>query len=121
MFNDYTTLAEFSREGFDIIVDKTWEDMPIADCFDDSCYDIRDMERRVNKGDLDWFQVRVRAQLSGLTLGISSLGGCMYERAEEILTDGVVEDLVGEAINEARTTAASLKSKLEKIVDNVCV
>lgn len=27
-----------------------WEDVSIQDCFDDTCYDIKDMERKVNEG-----------------------------------------------------------------------
>ena len=65
----YDELARFERNGFDVIVDKTWEDISIRDCFDDSCYDIRDMEQRVDRGELDWFMLRVRVLLDGLELG----------------------------------------------------
>ena len=36
----YDELARFEREGFDVIVDKTWEEISLRDCFDDSCFDI---------------------------------------------------------------------------------
>ena len=45
----YDTLAEYERDGFTVIVDKSWEDIPLRDCFDDSCFDIKDMENKVNK------------------------------------------------------------------------
>jgi hypothetical protein len=33
---DYTVLAELDREGFNVIVDKTWEDLHPQDSFDTS-------------------------------------------------------------------------------------
>jgi len=98
----YDRLAEFERDGFDIIVDKSWEDIAIRDCFDDSCYDIRDMENKVNSGELDWFMLRVRVLVEGLELGSSYLGGCMYADAREVLKDGTAEDLIAEALDQAR-------------------
>ena len=98
----YDRLAEFERDDFDIIVDKTWEDIAIRDCFDDSCYDIRDMENKVNSGELDWFMLRVRVLVEGLELGSSYLGGCMYADAREVLKDGTAEDLIAEALDQAR-------------------
>ncbi len=98
----YDRLAEFERDGFDIIVDKSWEDIAIRDCFDDSCYDIRDMENKVNSGELDWFMLRVRVLVEGLELGSSYLGGCMYADAREVLKDGTAEDLIAQALDEAR-------------------
>ena len=98
----YDRLAEFERDDFDIIVDKTWEDIAIRDCFDDSCYDIADMENKVNSGQLDWFMLRVRVLVEGLELGSSYLGGCMYADAREVLKDGTAEDLIAEAMDQAR-------------------
>ncbi len=49
----YDELASYDRDGFLVIVDKTWEDISLRDCFDDSCYDIKDMERKVNRYELD--------------------------------------------------------------------
>ena len=35
----YDTLAEFERDGYDIIVDKTYEDLNPRDSFDDTVCD----------------------------------------------------------------------------------
>ena len=35
----YDELAVYEREGYEIIVDKTYEDLDPKDCFDESCYD----------------------------------------------------------------------------------
>lgn len=109
---DYTELASFDREGFLVIVDKTWEDIPLRDMFDDTCYDIADMERKVDSYDLDWFMLRVRVMLDGHELGSHYLGGCLYKDAREVLTDGTVEDCLIEAMHEAKQEVKRLKEKL---------
>lgn len=109
---DYTELASYDREGFLVIVDKTWEDIPLRDMFDDTCYDIADMERKVDRYDLDWFMLRVRVLLDGHEMGSHYLGGCLYEDAREVLTDGTAEDCIAEALHEARQEIKRLREKL---------
>ena len=111
----YEELAHYEREGFTVIVDKTWEDIALRDCFDDSCYDIEDMERKVNSYDLDWFMLRVRVMLDGHELGSHYLGGCLYEDARQVLTDGTAEDCIGEALHEAKQEVKRLKEKLDAL------
>jgi len=107
------------REGFEIIVDKTWEDIALRDCFDDSCYDIKDMERKVNDGTLDWFMLRVRALIDGHELAAEYLGGCLYEDASEVLRDGTAEDLIETAVIEAKKAVYPLMRKLLAINANL--
>ena len=111
----YDELASFDRDGFLVIVDKTWEDIALRDCFDDSCYDIADMERKVNSYDLDWFMLRVRVLLDGHELGSHYLGGCLYEDAREVLKDGTAEDCIQEALYEAKQEVKRLKEKLNAL------
>lgn len=112
----YDELARYEREGFDIIVDKTWEEISLRDCFDDSCYDIADMERKVNSGFYDWFMLRVRVLVDGHELGSAYLGGCLYEDAREVLTDGTAEDQIFMALEEARTEASRLHRNLSELL-----
>jgi GH15 family glucan-1,4-alpha-glucosidase len=111
----YDELARFEREGFDVIVDKTWEEISLRDCFDDTCYDIRDMEDKVNSGFYDWFMLRVRVLVEGHELGSAYLGGCLYEDAREVLSDGTAEDQIFMAIEEARKEVYPLMRKLQAI------
>ena len=99
----YDTLAEFERDGYDIIVDKTYEDLNPRDCFDESCTDINAIIKDIDRGHLDWFMLRVRVMVEGLELGSSYLGGCLYEDPKEILTDGTAEDFIAEAMVEAKS------------------
>ena len=108
----YENLATYDRNGFTVIVDKTWEDIHPGDCFDDSCYDIQDMCRRIDSGDLDWFMLRVRVLIDDVELSSEYLGGCMYEDARDVLTDGTAEDLIYTAIEDAKTKARGISFKL---------
>jgi hypothetical protein len=115
----YDELARLERDGFDIIVDKTWEDLPIADLFDDTCHDIRELERKVDAGIYEWFMLRVRVLVDGHELGSHYLGGCMYENAREVLTDGVAEDCIWEALKEAKSRVWPLMRQLQAINENL--
>jgi hypothetical protein len=105
-------LAEYDREGFKIIVDKTWEDMHPRDCFDDSIDDIGKLCEQIDTGYYDWFMLRVRCLIDGHELSSEYLGGCLYESASDVLTDGTAEDIIELALANAKTGAAELASKL---------
>ena len=99
----YDTLAEFERDGYDIIVDKTWEELSIKDCFDDTQFDIAEINHNIEHGNLDWFMLRVRVMVEGLELGSAYLGGCLYEDPKDVLTDGTAEDFIDQAMVEAKS------------------
>jgi hypothetical protein len=105
----YDTLAEYDREGFRIIVDKTWEDIHPRDCFDEG--DVDDICERIDRGDLDWFMLRVRVLVDDVELGTHYLGGCCYEDAREVLTDGIAEDSIWDAMHEAKQRLTTLAQK----------
>ena len=115
----YDTLAEFERDGFTVIVDKTWEDLAVRDCFDDSCHDIKELERKIDNGTYEWFMMRVRVLVEGLELGSAYLGGMLYEDPKECLTDGTAEDMIYEALTEAKRDVYRLKQKFCELSDMV--
>ena len=115
----YDELARYEREGFEVIVDKTWEEIALRDCFDDSCYDIREMEEQVNSGELDWFMLRVRVMVDDLELGSAYLGGCLYGDPKNVLTDGTAEDIIAEAMIEAKKAVWPLMRKLQGINEQI--
>jgi hypothetical protein len=117
----YDELAVYQREGFEVIVDKTWEDIDVAQCFDDSCYDIQEMRDKINSYHLDWFMLRVRVLLDGHELGSHYLGGCLYEDAREVLKDGTAEDCIYAAMQEAREEARRLVGSLQRVIDTETV
>jgi hypothetical protein len=126
---DYTTLAELDRDGFNVIVDKTWEDLHPQDSFDTSTdpdtgkpyYDIEDMCRKIDRGDLDWFMLRVRVMHEDVELAVNYVGGFLYEDATEVLRDGTAEDMIWEAVEEAKKRVPILIQGLSKLVDKELV
>jgi hypothetical protein len=99
----YDTLAEYEREGYTIIVDKSYEDLSPSQCFDVECHDIDEICRDIDNCTLDWFMLRVRVMVEGLEIGSHYLGGCLYKDARDVLTDGTAEDCIGEALHEAKS------------------
>lgn len=102
-------LAFYQREGFDIAVDKTWEDLHPRDCFDTA--DADDICEKIDRGDLDWFTLRVRVLVDTHELSRNYLGGCCYEDAREVLTDGTAEDLIWDTMREAKQQLTDLAKK----------
>ena len=111
----YDTIAEFEREGYEIIVDKSYEDLDPKDCFDDECYNIKEMYADIESGKLDWFMLRVRVLVEGLELGSQYLGGCLYENPADVMTDGTADDLIAEAIAEAKKEVYRLSRKFTEL------
>ena len=118
----YETLLETDRGGFNVIVDKTYEEIDPADCFDDTVSDIEAIRKDIERGHLDWFMLRVRVFFEDLELASSYLGGMLYEDPSECLTDGAAEDMIEEALAEARARIPNLTEGLLKLeLDNLDV
>jgi hypothetical protein len=116
----WTELLRETRAGFEIVVDKSWEDIPLDHLFDTSIdpdtgkpyYDVKDMARKIDNCELDYFMLRARVLLDGHEMGQHIVGGFLYEDARETLKDGMAEDLIHCAMYEAKTEVLRLRSKL---------
>jgi len=118
----YDILAEYDREGFNVIVDKTWEDISPRDCFDDAVSDLDKMCQDIDEGRLDWFMLRVRVMHEDLELAAEYLGGMLYSDASECLLDGSAEDLISSAVDAAKKRIPTLVEGLSKLaVDKTTV
>ena len=115
----YDTIAEFERDGYDIIVDKSWEDLDPKDLFDDSVSDIKQIYEDINSGELDWFMLRVRVLVEGLELAEEFLGGCLYKDAREVLSDGTAEDKIDQAMTDAKTQVYRLSKVFAGLSEEV--
>lgn len=113
MQRDYDTLATFEREGFDVIVDKTYEDLSPRDQFEEE--DVAEIIAKINDYTYDWFMLRVRVMAEGVELGSAYLGGCLYEDAKEVLTDGTAEDMIYEAMAEAKAHVYKVYKKFAEL------
>jgi hypothetical protein len=115
MQRHYDTLLHEQRGPFQVIVDKTWEDLHPNDCFDDSITDIKDICAKIDRCELDWFMLRVRVLFDGHELAADYVGGFLYEDAREVLRDGTAEDMISSTIEQAKTAAATLFHKLQRL------
>jgi hypothetical protein len=115
----YDELAIYERDGFTVIVDKSYEDLDPRDMFDDSVSDVEEIIKDINRGHLEWFMLRVRVMVDSLEMGSHYLGGCLYEDPKEILTDGTAEDCIGEALSEAKKEVYKYKQKFAELSDMV--
>lgn len=97
---DYTEIAVIERNGLDIIVDRTYEDIDPRDHFDDC--DIEEICRKIDNGTYEWFMLRVRVLLAGHEFATTYLGGCLYEEPKDVMTDGLAEDQIVQALAEAK-------------------
>jgi hypothetical protein len=120
---DWTELLREQRLGFEVVVDKTWEDIPLDHLFDTSIdpdtgkpyYDVKDMARKIDRCDLDYFMLRARVLLDGHEMGQHIVGGFLYEDAREVLRDGMAEDLIYQAMSDAKNEVLRLRSKLAEL------
>jgi hypothetical protein len=124
MNRHYDTLLETLRGPFDVIVDKTWEDLDPADCFDTSIdpdtgkpyFDMDEIYSDINTGNLDWFMLRCRVFFDGVELASDYIGGLLYKDAREVLTDGVAEDMIYTTIEAAKKEALNMKKRFQELV-----
>lgn len=107
-------LATYDRNGYEIIVDKSYEDLNPRDMFDE-CHDVDEIIKDIERGHLDWFMLRVRVLVEGLEISSEYLGGCLYEDPKEILTDGTAEDLISTAMDDAKKQVYRLYKKFQDL------
>ena len=119
MFNtSYYTVKEFKYAEFDIIVDWTYEHCSVRDCFDETEEQYAEMERR-QEAYLDTHYIaRVRAMYDGVEMGSDYLGSCYaYDcTPEDDINDGIggyLEQMVEEAVNQAREEAVRMLDRLK--------
>ena len=75
-------LEERDQGQLHIVIDKSYEDLHPADCFDTSIdpatgrpyYDIEEMCRKIDSYELDWFILRARVFYEDIELGDSIVG-----------------------------------------------
>jgi hypothetical protein len=106
MSNYWEKMREYEQDGFQLIVSYHFDECNPRSHFD--CFDSEEEKeeffRKIETGVYEWFGFRVQAFKHGVLLGESSLWGNLYEKAEEIFTDGTCDDIAGDAIRTAQET-----------------
>ena len=114
----FTTVKEFRYAEFDIIVDWTYEDCSVRDCFDETEEEFAEMERRLNAHLDTHYVARVRAMYDGVEMGCDTLGSCYARECspEDDINDGIggyLEDMIEQAVDQARTEAVRMLDRLK--------
>ena len=105
---------------FDIKISYGPEDTPVADFFDDTVSDIKEMERKLERGDAVHFIAKVEAFYNGHEVGSTSLGSNYYESPtyeEDALEEGLggyLNDMIDEVKEQAFKEIALLKNSIMK-------
>jgi hypothetical protein len=124
MNRHYTELLNQPRGPFTVILDKSWEDIPLDHLFDTSIdpdtgepyHDIERMAQQIDSGILDYFVLRVRVFFHSIELVADYCGGFLYADATEVLKDGVAEDMIQTAFDNAVVAARELKQQFAELV-----
>lgn len=111
----YDILATYERDGYTIVVDKSYEDLHPEDCFDESVTDIKQMCKDIDSGNLDWFMLRVRVLVEDCEVSREYLGGCLYKDAKDCLTDGTAEDIIAHAMEHAKIQVYKFYKKFAEL------
>jgi hypothetical protein len=114
----YHTVKTFKQDQFDVIVDWTYEHCSVRDCFDETEEQYAEMERRQNAHLDTHYIARVRAMYDGVEMGCATLGSCYaYDcDPEDDINNGIsgyLEDMVDEAMDQARTEAVAMLQRLK--------
>jgi hypothetical protein len=111
----FDEIDSFERDGFTVIVDKTYEDIDpwdqLSECFDSKEQLYADIE----SGKYDWFMLRVRLMVDEYEITSEWLGGCLYENPREVLTDGTVDDLIATAMITAKREVYRMYKRFQDI------
>ena len=114
---NFTTAKEFKIDQFDIIVDWTYEDLPLSYVFETE-EEIAIHQKRCEEYTDTHYVARVRAMYDGKEMGSDYLGSCYAYGCdpEDDINDGIggyLEQMVDEAVDQAREEAVRMLDRLK--------
>lgn len=93
------------------------EDMDPNMVFDGDEDELKEIYDKINRGVLYWFRLHVVALLDGVKLGIDEIGGCLYEKIQDAITD-MGDDMKEQAISEAKEQVNRINKLLNTNKEN---
>ena len=116
--SDYYTVKKFKIDQFDIIVDWRYEDVSIRDMFDETEEQYIWMKHRLDACIDTHYIARVRAMYDGVEMGCNTLGSCYASGCspEDDINNGIngyLQDMVDQALDEARKEAVRMLDRLK--------
>ena len=115
---DWYEVKRFKQDQFDVVVDWTYEDSALRDCFDETVSDIADMIDRCNRYIDTHYVARVRVFYDDHEMGSTTLGSCYAygcDPADDINEgiSGYLEDMIYEAMDDARSETVRMIARLK--------
>jgi len=107
----YEDIHSEEINGFHVTTSINYEDIHPRDMFDYSEDEMRDLCEKIDNGYYSWFCVRVEVRKRGVILGSDYLGGCLYENPRDFINDAYYEDMVNNALTDAKETLKALNSE----------
>jgi hypothetical protein len=107
------------HKPFSVILEWTYEDSALSDCFDETVSDLEDMINRCDSGVDTHYIARVRVMYDGVEMGSDTLGSCYARDCDpsddmKAGIDGYLEDMINNAMEEARSRAAAMLEQLKR-------
>lgn len=111
----YEEIVKFEKNGLTVIVDKTDETIPLDMTLDESVYDLNDIAEKIKNYTYEYFILRVRVMYKDYELESNTIGGCLYEDAKEVLTDGTADSLIEQTFKDAQERLKELALSLQEL------
>lgn len=113
---EHWTIISTRKDGpFTYRYSHTWEESSIRDSFDDSEDWYKETERKIERGVMEWFILRVECLVGDLVLGADYLGGNLYESID----DAMREQFGGYLTEMENTAQIQAVLKLHELADIV--
>lgn len=111
-WNEIKTDGKFDTDKLKVQLSWEHEDWSIRDAFDSEYDDVEDIIRKVDNYDMYWIMLRAQVKFDGVVIGESHLGGILIDYPDNIVTEDsyTCEDLVSEAMDEAKSFIEKIKS-----------
>lgn len=104
--NYWEKINTVSKEGFDLELSVTWEDLPLNQIFDDE--EANEIAIQLERGDLVYFVAKVEGYKKGIRLSAPSIGGNVYQSYSDFVGSYEHEALIEEALEEAKARLKEL-------------
>jgi hypothetical protein len=105
-------------DQFSVVLDWTYEDAALGDCFDETVTDLNSMIDRCNSGIDTHYIARIRVMYAGKEMGSSVLGSCYAvdcDPSDDMISGigGYLDQMIDEAVDEARGEAVRMLDRLK--------
>lgn len=113
----YRELIRRYQEGFDVIVDYTYDHTHPALIFNPNNYSIDKIMQRIDSGEYEYFNLRIRVFFAGKLFNQGKIEHCLERSVDDMLVKDcdIIEEFIETLIMEAREDIDKFKILIDKI------